>query len=183
MFQLPHDYHARFCFLSSFVSLGLFSWAFLFTIGNLAFPVLPFRDMSLCSFSSRLYVSLPMGHGSSLIFYRLRCCGAIGFGLCLFSFLLMSLPGVSPVLIPGLQCQRQHLACTFWFICWLAPSTLWGPAWGAQAPPSTPMLYGFSVTLPSFDNALSGTGDLFVRCVRTLLSLHVFAPNIWCSQH
>jgi hypothetical protein len=68
-----------------------------------------------------------MGYGSSLIFYRLGSCGAIGFGLCLFSFFLLSLPGVSPVLIPGLQCQRQHLACTFWFICWLAPSTLWGP--------------------------------------------------------
>jgi len=31
-----------------------------------------------------------MGYGSSLIFYRLGCCGAIGFGLCLFSSIVIA---------------------------------------------------------------------------------------------
>jgi len=143
MFQLPHACHARFCFRLSFVSLGLFSWAFLFTIFNLAFLVLPFGDMSLCWFSSRLYVYLPMGYGSSLIFYRIRCCGLIGFGLCLFSFLLLSSPGVSPVFISGSAMPKT--AFGLYVLVYLLACTqhALGPAWRALTPPSTPMLYGF----------------------------------------
>ena len=180
MSQLPHDNHAWFCFLTPFVSLVLFSWAFLFTIGYLPFLVLPFGDMSLCWFSSRLYVSLPMGYGSSLIFYRLGCCGAIGFGLCLFSFLLMSLPGVSPVLIPGLQFQRQHLACTFWFICWLAPSTLWGPPGEPRllrAPPCfTVLMTFFPMTMRYLELAISLFGASVHFCLCSFLR-----PKFFCS--
>jgi len=105
----------------------------------------------------------------------------IGFGLCLFSFLLLSSPGVSPVFISGSAMPKT--AFGLYVLVYLLACTqhALGPAWGAQAPPSTPMLYGFDDFF-SYDNALSGTGDLFVRCFSTLLSLLVFAPKIFL-QH
>jgi len=79
--------------------------------------------------------------------------------------------------MPGLQCQREHSACTLWFICWLAPSTLWGPAWTVQTPPSTPMLYG----LDDLTFLLQG----FIWNWRSLCSVcpYTFVVARFCAQH
>jgi hypothetical protein len=181
MFQLLYDYHARICWLTCFVSLGFFPGLSLSTTGYLAFLVLPFGDMSLCWFSSRRYVSLPMGYGSSLIFYRLGCCEAIGFGLCLFSFIVIA--WCEPCFyFRGCNAKDSIRLGRFGLSVGLHPARFGAPP-GEPRLLRAPPCFTVLMTLPSYDNSLSGTGDLFVRCVRTLLSLHVFAPNIWCSQH
>jgi hypothetical protein len=180
MFQLLHDYHARFCSLTSFVSLGVFSLTLFVHDWLSSLSCTPVRGYVLVLIFIEALRILTHGLWLVINFLSIRVLWSDWFRSVSFFFSFNVIARCEPCFNFGAAISKT--AFGLYVLVYLLACTqhALGPAWGAQAPPSTPMLYGlvtfFPMTMRYLELAISLFGASVHFCLCSFLR-----PKFFCS--